>query len=57
VVLLHAPPAPGLVPPMRWRNSSLSILEGVPWRATLIDCVAHLEGGAREGGEAGHARA
>jgi 2,3-bisphosphoglycerate-dependent phosphoglycerate mutase len=52
VVLWHSPPAPGLVPPMRWRNSSVSILEGAPFRATLIDCVAHLDGGAREGGEA-----
>jgi 2,3-bisphosphoglycerate-dependent phosphoglycerate mutase len=50
VVSLHAPPAPGLVPPMRWRNSSVSILEGAPWRATLIDCVAHLDGGGRAGG-------
>jgi len=52
VVLSHAPPAPGLAAPMRWRNSSVSVLEGVPLRATLIDCVAHLDGGAREGGEA-----
>ena len=56
VVLLHAPPAPGLVPPMRWRNSSVSIIEGAPLRATLIDCVAHLDGGARDMENDGHAR-
>jgi probable phosphoglycerate mutase len=52
VVMFHAPPAPGLAPPMHWHNSSVSVLEGVPWRATLVDCVAHLEGEVREGGEA-----
>lgn len=48
-VMFHAPPAPGLAPPTHWRNSSVSVLEGAPWRATLIDCVEHLEGGARDG--------
>jgi probable phosphoglycerate mutase len=56
VVLSHALPAPGLVLPMRWRNSSVSVLEGIPLRATLIDCVVHLgriDGHARDS----HARA
>ena len=39
----HVLPAPGLAPPSGFRNTSLSVLEGVPWRATLIDCVAHLD--------------
>jgi 2,3-bisphosphoglycerate-dependent phosphoglycerate mutase len=50
VVVFHAPPAPGLAMPAIWRNASVSVLEGVPVRATLIDCVAHL-GGAREDGK------
>jgi probable phosphoglycerate mutase len=43
VISFHAPPAPGLAPPAGFRNTSLSVLEGTPWRATLIDCVAHLD--------------
>ena len=49
VLMFHAPPAPGLAPPGRWRNSSVSVLEGIPLRATLINCVAHLDGDACEG--------
>jgi len=43
VISFHAPPAPGLAPPAGFRNTSLSVLEGTPWRATLVDCVAHLD--------------
>ncbi len=50
VISFHAPPAPGLAPPAGFRNTSVSVLEAEPWRATRIDCVAHLddvpEGGA-----------
>lgn len=52
VVSFHAPPGPGIAPPTGWRNTSLSMIEGPPWRATLIDCVAHLEGEERETGVA-----
>ena len=52
VVAFHAPPAPGLAPPAGWRNTSVSVLEGAPRRATLIDCVSHLDDDAREGGKA-----
>jgi probable phosphoglycerate mutase len=43
VISFHAPPAPGLSPPGGFRNTSVSVLEAAPWRATLIDCVAHLD--------------
>lgn len=43
ILSFHAPPAPGLAPPGGFRNTSLSVLEGAPWRATLVDCVAHLD--------------
>jgi broad specificity phosphatase PhoE len=52
VVMFHAPPVPGLALPAGWRNTSVSVLEGAPLRATLIGCVAHLDGDTREGGEA-----
>lgn len=53
VIEAHAPPVPGLAAPAGWRNTSVSVLEGAPWRATLVDCVAHLEAdAAREGGAA-----
>lgn len=51
VISFHAPPAPGLAPPAGFRNTSVSLLEAGPWRATLIDCVAHLDD-ARETGAA-----
>jgi 2,3-bisphosphoglycerate-dependent phosphoglycerate mutase len=51
VVAFHAPPAPGLALPAGWRNASVSVLEGAPLCATLINCVAHLDGDARDGGE------
>jgi probable phosphoglycerate mutase len=51
VISFHAPPAPGLAPPAGFRNTSVSVLEAMPWRATLIDCVAHLDD-ARETGAA-----
>jgi len=51
VISFHAPPAPGLAPPAGFRNTSLSVLEAAPWRATRIDCCAHLED-ARETGAA-----
>ena len=43
ILSFHAPPAPGLAPPAGFRNTSVSLLEGTPWRATLIDCVVHLD--------------
>jgi probable phosphoglycerate mutase len=52
VVAFHAPPAPGLALPAGWRNTSVSVLEGAPLCATLINCVAHLDGDAPDGGEA-----
>ena len=27
-----------------WRNTSLTIIEGPPWAARLLNCTAHLEG-------------
>jgi broad specificity phosphatase PhoE len=33
-------------------NTSVTEIVGPPWRAVLIGCHAHLEGGAREGGAA-----
>jgi broad specificity phosphatase PhoE len=51
VISFHAPPAPGLAAPAGFRNTSVSVLEATPWRATLIDCVAHLDD-ARETGAA-----
>ena len=52
VISSHAPPAPGLAPPAGFRNTSVSVLERAPeWRATLIDCVAHLDD-ARDTGAA-----
>ncbi len=51
MISFHAPPAPGLTPPAGFRNTSVSLLEASPWRATLIDCVAHLDD-VREGGAA-----
>ncbi|MFI5319459.1 MAG: histidine phosphatase family protein [Myxococcota bacterium] len=51
VIAFHAQPAPGLAPPAGFRNTSVSLLQGSPWRATLIDCVAHLDD-ARETGAA-----
>jgi len=54
-IAFHAPPAPGLAPPAGFRNTSVSVLEpgarAGDWRATLIDCVAHLDD-ARETGAA-----
>jgi probable phosphoglycerate mutase len=43
VIAVHAPPAAGVPAPAGFRNTSLSVLEGEPWRATLVDCVAHLD--------------
>lgn len=35
----------GQEPPLRWENTSLTIADGpAPWRVTLLNCVAHLEG-------------
>ena len=45
----HAPPTPVLA---RGHNSSRSVLEDEPIRATLIDCVAHREdAGVHDSGE------
>ena len=34
--------------PMRWHNTSVTELEHVPpWRARLVNCVAHLDGAGR----------
>ena len=43
ILAFHAQPAPGLAQPAGFRNTSVSVLEGTPWRATLIDCVVHLD--------------
>ncbi len=51
VLLHHAPPAQGMQPSdgYRWRNTSISVIEGPPWRATRIDDAAHLEDQAHRG--------
>jgi len=51
VISFHAPPAPGVAPATLFRNTSVSVLEAAPWRATLLDCCAHLDD-ARETGAA-----
>jgi broad specificity phosphatase PhoE len=34
----------GLVPPERWENTSLTIVDcPAPWRVSLLNCVAHLD--------------
>jgi probable phosphoglycerate mutase len=43
VLAYHAPAAIGIAVPEGWRNTSVSLIEGPPWRTTLADCVAHLE--------------
>jgi broad specificity phosphatase PhoE len=43
ILAFHAPPAPGVAQPAGFHNTSVSVLEGPPWRATLVDCVAHLD--------------
>ena len=35
-----------------WGNTSLTILEGPPWRVELLACTEHLDGGASDGGAA-----
>jgi probable phosphoglycerate mutase len=53
IVSRHVAVAGGSAPSMRFGNTSLTILQGpTPWRATLVDCTAHLDstdgrGGAR----------
>jgi probable phosphoglycerate mutase len=51
VITFHAPPAEGLAAPAGFRNTSVCVLQASPWRATLVDCVAHLDD-ARETGAA-----
>ena len=36
--------------PPAWHNTALTILEGPPWRTTLLACVAHLDGDEASGG-------
>jgi probable phosphoglycerate mutase len=43
VITFHAPPAPGLAQALGFRNTSVTVLEAAPWRATLVDCCAHLD--------------
>ena len=41
----HLSLAEGMVVPERWENTSLTVVEGVaPWRVSLLNCVAHLDG-------------
>jgi 2,3-bisphosphoglycerate-dependent phosphoglycerate mutase len=35
---------------MRFANTSLTLLEGPPWRAGLVDCTAHLDAATRGDG-------
>jgi 2,3-bisphosphoglycerate-dependent phosphoglycerate mutase len=36
---------PGEVVPLRWENTSLTIVDGpAPWRVRVLNCVAHLDG-------------
>jgi probable phosphoglycerate mutase len=45
VLLHHAPAAPGVVPAdgARWRNASVTLIEGPPWHAVRVDDASHLE--------------
>ncbi len=52
VFLHHAPGAPGVAQPALWGNTSVSLIEGAPWRTTLAGCVAHLDGDVAELGAA-----
>jgi probable phosphoglycerate mutase len=46
----------GVVVPERWENTSVTIAAGpVPWRVSLLNCVAHLEGLADDGPRPGTA--
>jgi probable phosphoglycerate mutase len=43
VVERHVPLAPGVAdnaPP--WHNTGVNVIEGPPWRVTLLNCAAHL---------------
>jgi probable phosphoglycerate mutase len=34
----------GATAPERWENTSVTIVDGPPWRVRLLNCVAHLDG-------------
>jgi len=41
----HLVLSPGTVAPERWENTSLTVVEGPPpWRVSLLNCGAHLDG-------------
>ncbi len=41
----HLVLSPGTVAPERWENTSLTVVEGpAPWRVSLLNCGAHLDG-------------
>ncbi len=52
ILAFHAPAAAGVAVPEGWRNTSVSLIEGPPWRTTLADCVAHLEDAGEAAGVA-----
>lgn len=45
--LIEVPAALAPVP-SRWANTSLTWIEGPPWRARRVNCTAHLEGDLRD---------
>jgi 2,3-bisphosphoglycerate-dependent phosphoglycerate mutase len=48
--------APGEVVPLRWDNTSLTLVDAVaPWRVRLLNCIAHLDGLASDPTVAGPA--
>jgi broad specificity phosphatase PhoE len=41
----HLQLPPGEVVPLRWENTSLTLVDGMaPWRVRLLNCIAHLDG-------------
>jgi probable phosphoglycerate mutase len=52
ILTRHVTPTDDPCTSMRFANTSLSILDGPdPWRATLVDCTAHLDALTRGEGE------
>lgn len=49
----HLELPPGDPAPMRWANTSLTIVEGPPWGVRLLNCDEHLVGAEDAGGLSG----